>query len=392
MRLTTQTIDKITVPPGKTELTVLDERLPNFGLRVRSSGARTWIVAYRAANGLNRRLVLGSAAELNPTQAFRAAQDALAMIRLGTDVVGEKQATRDRAGETFGLHLPRYLETKAAKLAPRSMVELERFLNVYAAPWHRRPIADIDRRLVAVRLSEIARKHGPGASNRFRAAISGYLGWAMREGLVETNPVTATNKQPEAGARERVLADAELAKIWRAADNGTQYGAIVHLLMLLGCRREEIGGLKWSEIEGDLITLPPERTKSGKQHFIPLPAAALEILTAQPRREDRDHVFGNGANSGFSGWSKSKGRLAVDGVDDWTLHDFRRSFSTWSNEHGADPHLVEAQLGHTLQGVAATYNLATHLPARCRLLERWAEHLGEIVAGKKPAAVIKLRK
>lgn len=391
MRLTTQTIQKLAVPAGKTEITFLDERLPNFGLRIRASGARTWTVSYRAASGLNRRVVLGSAAELTPAQAFRAAQETLAKIRLGTDVVGEKRAARDKAAETFGLHLDSYLKAKRAELAPRSMVELERFLNVYAAPWHSRPIAEIDRRAVAVRLSEIARKHGPGASNRFRAAVSGYLGWAMREGLVESNPVAATNKQPENGARTRTPNDLELAEIYKAADNGTQYGAIIRLLMTTGARREEIGGLKWSEIEGDLITLPPERTKSGRQHFIPLSAAALEILEAQPRREGRDHVFGNGEDSGFSGWSKSKGQLKVD-VDNWTPHDFRRCFSTWSNEHGADPHLVEAQLGHTLQGVAATYNLATHLPARRRLLERWAEHLGEIVAGKKPAAVIKLRK
>jgi integrase len=391
MRLTAQTIREITVPPGKSELTVLDERLPNFGLRVRASGARTWTVSYRATSGLNRRVVLGSAAELTPAQAFRAAQDVLAKIRLGTDVVGEKQAARDKATETFGLHLARYLEAKRAKLAPRSMVELERFLNVYAAPWHRRPIAEIDRRTVAVRLSEIARKHGPGASNRFRAAVSGYLGWAMREGLIESNPVAATNKQTENGARSRTLSDLELAAIWKAADDSTQYGAILRLLMLLSARRDEVGGLKWSEIEGDLITLPPERTKSGHQHFIPLSAAALAIIEAQPRREGRDHIFGNGEGGGFSGWSKSK-RLLDVAVDDWTPHDFRRSFSTWSNEHGAEPHLVEAQLGHVLQGVAATYNLATHLPARRRLLDRWAEHLGEIVAGKKPAAVIRLRK
>jgi integrase len=391
MRLTSQTISKIAVPPGKTEITVIDERLPNFGLRVRASGARTWTVSYRATSGLNRRVVLGSVAELTPAQAFRAAQDALAKVRLSIDIVGEKQAKRDKAAETFALHLARYLEAKRAELAPRTMVELERFLNVYAAPWHRKPIAEIDRRTVAVRLAEIARKHGPGASNRFRAAVSGYLGWAMREGLLESNPVAATNKQPENGARSRTLSDLELAAIWKAADNGTQYGAILRLLMLTGARRDEVGGLRWSEIEGDLITLPPERTKSGRQHFIPLSAVALEIIEAQPRREGRDHVFGNGEDSGFSGWSKSK-RLFDVAVADWVPHDFRRCLSTWSNEHGAEPHLVEAQLGHVLQGIAATYNLATYLPARRRLLERWAEHLGEIVSGKKPASVIKLRK
>jgi integrase len=392
MRLTAQTVREIRVPAGKTEITVIDDRLPGFGLRVRASGAQTWIVAYRAANGLNRRVVLGAVAELGPAQAF--VRDVLAKVRLGADPVGEKQDARDRARETFGASLDRYLTSKRAKLAPRSMDELDRFFfrQSYFASWHGKPLTAIDRRTIATRLGELASECGNGASNRARAALSGYLGWCMREGLLDANPVPSTNKQPENGARSRVLTDAELAKIWEAAGGAGQYGRIVRLLLLTAGRRAEIGDLRWSEVNLDtgLITLPPNRVKAGRTHFIPLPPAALAIIQAQPKRDGRDPIFGRRRN-GFWGWSRSKANLKVD-VTDWNLHDFRRCFSTFSNEHGAEPHLVEAALGHTLGGIAAVYNKATHLPARRRLLERWADHIAEIVDGKKPATVVKLRK
>ena len=91
-------------------------------------------------------------------------------------------------------------------------------------------------------------------------------------------------------------------------------------------RRDEIGGLRWQEIDFDkaLISLPAERTKNGKPHDIPLSAAALDILKNRPRLAGREHVFG--AN-GFAGWSNCKreldGRIAemlppeLDNVDCW---------------------------------------------------------------------------
>ena len=86
----------------------------------------------------------------------------------------------------------------------------------------------------------------------------------------------------------------ELVSVWLLPDN--DYGHIVKLLTLIGCRKEEIGDLVWSEIdlEARTITLPPERTKNKQQHVVPLSGAALEILKAIPRRAGRDFVFGIG--------------------------------------------------------------------------------------------------
>ena len=88
-------------------------------------------------------------------------------------------------------------------------------------------------------------------------------GWRARDHRID--PTTFTNKAVESAPRSRVLSDAELAQIWRALDDGP-YSAIVRLLMMTGARREEIGGLRWSEINFDeaVIVLPPARTKAAR--------------------------------------------------------------------------------------------------------------------------------
>jgi len=142
------------------------------------------------------------------------------------------------------------------------------------------------------------------AANRARSALSGFFAWAMGEGICENNPVIGSNKRKENGPRERSLSDAEAASVWLAARDN-DYGHILKLIPLTGCRRGELGGLKWSEIdfEARTITLPRERIKNGKEHVVPLAGAEIEILAGIERR-DRDHVFGRTRLAGFSGWAK----------------------------------------------------------------------------------------
>ena len=154
-----------------------------------------------------------------------------------------------------------------------------------------------------------ARKHGAVAAARARNALSGIFAWAMREGIVDANPVIGTNKPPEPPSRDRVLTDAELAGIWAACQDN-DYGRIVKLALLTGARREEIGGLRWQEVDIDRaeLTLPLERTKNGRPHLIPLSPMALSLVSAPPRRAGREYLFGEGVGA-FSGWSKSKAAL-----------------------------------------------------------------------------------
>jgi len=407
-KLTTTAIRGLVLPRNKDEDVFWDGELPSFGLRVRRGGARTWVVKYEIADR-TRRLQFGSLAQLDANKARAVAKDLLAQVRLGRDPAREKTIARAKAAETFGALLPRFLERQRARLKPRSYEETERHLLVHAKPLHGHPIEAIERRTIATRLGQLEKSSGPAASNRVRTSLSAFFTWAAREGYIEANPVAFTNKAVESGGRDRVLDDGELATVWRGlADD--QYGPIVRLLMLTGARRDEIASLRWSEIDLDAatITLPPARTKNRREHLIPLSEPALAILAAQPHRleadgSDRDHVFGRGAGRGFQDWSGSKADLDARIVAarkgkalNWTLHDFRRSLSTALHERfGVLPHVVEAILGHAdghKAGVAGIYNKAIYLDERRRALERWADHVGALVSGKKPATVVRLRK
>jgi integrase len=396
VKLNATTARTLQLPRGVKDKTFWDYDLAGFGLRLRAGGSRMWLVQY-AVRGETRRLTLGSTATLAAHEARAQAQAALAQVKLGKDPARDKQAQQEAAADTFGKLLPRFLERQRLRLKPRSFEETNRHLVQHTDRLHRLPITALDRRAIAALLSELADSNGPAAANRVRASLSAFCTWLAREGYLDSNPVSFTNRAVEQGARGRVPSGAELAHIWRALGSD-QYAAIVKLLILTGARREEIGGLRWAEINLDdaLITLPPARTKNRREHLIPLSPPALEILATQPRRIEsdgrpRDLVFGRG-QFGFRDWSGSKTDLdhRLDPPFEWVLHDFRRTLSTKLHDRFAvTPHVVEALLGHVSghkAGVAGVYNKASYLDERRRALTRWAQHLAALASGQLAAA------
>jgi integrase len=410
MKITSKSIPLLALLPGQREKTFFCDDLPGFGVRVRAGGSKVFVVQYKHG-AKHRRLTLGAVDTLDLTKARATARDLLAAVRLGHDPVGEKIEARQRAAETFGALLPRYLARQRVKLKPRSYLETERHLLAHAKPLHTRAVKSIDRRMIAARLSEIADTSGPYAANRVRASLSTYFMWLAREGLIETNVVANTNRAPENGARSRVLGDDELRDIWNAAGDN-RYAGIVRLLMLTAARRDEIGSLSWSEVDRDaaVIMLPPERMKNRRRHDIPLSPPALTILQAQPRQlasdgSTREFVFGGVGRSGFQGWSKSKAELDArllatreaagkTPIPEWRLHDLRRTASTVMHDRlGIAPHYVEAVLGHVSghkAGVAGVYNYARYEIEKRNALARWAEYLMGIIE-EREQKVIPLR-
>jgi integrase len=397
MKLTTATIRELTSAPEEDDKVHWDDRLPGFGLRVRASGAHTWMIKYRFG-GRPRTMTIGPFSALDPGKAFDTAKDLMARVRLGRDPAAEKALAHAEAAKTFGGFLPQYLKHKHNELKPRSYVEVKRHLEVDAKPLHGLGVKTISRPVISALLAKVEER-GPTARNRTRADLSGYFTWLAGEGHVDANPVSYTNTVVEKGERKHVPSDADLRAIWLALEDD-DYGAIVKLLILTGARRDEIGGLRWSEFDdASTITIPPARIKNRRAHMIPLSAPARAILDAIQRRDNadgtpRDHVFGRGA-SGYQGWSKSKAELdaritaARDGkpLPHWVPHDFRRYLSTRLHQtpFSIPPHVVETLLGHISGhkgGVAGVYNQAEYLDERRDALERWGAHIMELVTGK----------
>jgi integrase len=218
----------------------------------------------------------------------------------------------------------------------------------------------------------------------------------MRAGLAEHNPVIGTVKGEER-PRDRVLSQDELKLIWAAADDGTNHSAIVRLLMLTAGRKSEVGGMAWAELDREraLWVIPAARYKTRREHEVPLSRQALAIIGEFPELPGHPFLFGRGGRVAFSGWSRCKERLDRRIAErqgapsaEWNVHDLRRSAVTHMAELGlAEPHVIEAVVGHARGGVEAVYNRARHRAAKATALQRWADWL---VSGTAPGNVIAL--
>jgi integrase len=385
MKFTKDTTNALVCPAGKTDHVEWDSDLPGFGIRLRGSGAKSWIVQYRIGRQ-QRREALGDVRKVRLTDAREAARTIFAQVQLGIDPGAEREkaeAATAAAGLTLAIVIERYLADKQATLRASSYQAATRYFGIHWKPLHDRPIGEIKRAEVAAALQTMIKAHGRVASARARSNLSALFNWAMREGLCESNPVIATNK-PDKGVqpRERVLNDSELAAIWQNCLDD-DFGRIVKLLILTGCRREEIGALKFSECDLDtgIMVLPGSRTKTNRSLELKLPDVAVEILRSVPRREGREHVFGSRGGL-FSAWSYGclllNARIAAtkgEPLPHWTIHDLRRTTRTGMGVLGVPPHVAELVVNHAKRGVQAVYDKHTYAREIAQALAQWADHV-----------------
>jgi integrase len=400
------TVARLALPRGKSDQIVFDGDLPGFGFRMRADTdrvRRSWVVQYKVKNR-TRRIKLGDYPTINADEARKEARKKLAKVTLGHDPQAEKGEERRTASRTLRSVAAEYLEMKelavgegAYRASSLRVTRLYLTGQRYFGPLHGMAITDVQLADVARCLNTITRNSGPATSGRARAALSALCSWAMRQGYATANPVIGTVLPDTRPSRDRVLTDIELAAVWRSAGDD-DFGKIIRLLILTACRRDEIGGLRWSEVLDDnTIKLPKERTKNKHEHTLPLTPLALEIINSVPQRDGRDHLFGDRSVKGFASWQEPKDRLdaRLGKIAPWRLHDLRRSVATWMAEHGnVEPHIIEAILNHYSghrSGVAGVYNRATYARPIRAALSLWDDHLRSLIEGRK-RTVIPLKK
>jgi integrase len=395
MKLTTKTTASVHMPTGKTDHIEWDNELPGFGLRLRAGGddrvRRTWVAQYRA-HGRTRRMKIGALEKLSPEEARKAARKILAKVEVGHDPQAEKADRRQQDEHTLKSIAADFLAAKAKAVRANTYRGLEHYLTgPHFKPLHSMPIDRITRRDVAARVAKITTENGSPSAARARAALSAMYAWAMGHGLAEANPVVGTLKPTDSKPRERVLSNSEITALWRACGDDA-FGKIVRLLVLTGARRLEACGMRWSEIDMEMGTwhLPPERTKNGHAHTLPLPQMALDIIRTIPRMVERDHLFGERSNLGFTKWGAKTELERRLGLAKWTLHDLRRSAATGMADIGVQPHIIEAVLNHISGhkvGVAGIYNRSSYEREVKAALAMWADHIRALVDGTQKKVV-----
>ena len=369
--------------PGQAEAFFWDAGCRGLGLRALGSGKRSWVYQYRDEHRRTRRIVLGDVSAVSLEAARDAARQHAASVIQGGNPSAQRKAKR--AATTMLDIIEAYLRYARTRQRPRSYKETERHLRLHSASLHHDCAEAVRRGDITTLLERVAKDSGPAAANRTRAALSAMWSWGLRTGLIEadSNPVTFTVRQVER-PRERTLTDAELKAIWAATVGRGVYQRIVRLALLSGCRREEIGGLRWNEVGDEWLLIGAGRMKGGITHEVPMLPMIATMLPERPEKAE-GCVFGR-RGTGFSGWSKCKKALdtkiteAGTELAPWTLHDLRRTFSTRLHDAGIEPIVVEALLAHKQQGVAGVYNRASFREAKRHALARWHEILSEILA------------
>lgn len=409
MKITQADAQALTLPPDRNDAFLWDGVIPQFGVRARRAAngktARTWLYGYRTGK-VQHRITIGSIEIIKEPAARKRASEFYALVKAGRDPQTEKIEAITQSADTFERLLKPYLARKKTELRAGSYRNVERHLLINLKPLHRLPVTALGQRLVATRLEEIAVNSGPMAANLTRSSGSAFFRHLMQSGIASSNPFVATAKAKTNGARERVLGYDELKVIHGALLGDDDYSDIVRILMRTGMRREEAGGLEWSEVDTEraLICLPAQRCKNGREHTLPIPPTVMEILRRRPRtwpdRTPRKFVFGRTRDSGFVAWSRGKRLLdarITPALRAWVHHDLRRSFSTHlHNDLEVAPHIVEAIINHVgghKGGVAGTYNRAKYLRQMKVALDAWDAHLTAVLEGREPASnVISMQK
>jgi integrase len=401
MRFNKEALKALTLPAGKSEHFEWDDELPGFGVRLRKTAkgrvSCVWIAQYRIGTQ-QRRPSIGDIRKVRLVDACKIARQHFAQVKLGIDPAAEKAKARIAAAAAklnVGAVVARYLEARADIVRSSTLTRITRCLTVQWASLADHPLDTVKRADVAAGLQEITKQNGRVSSAKARHTLAAFYSWSMREGLCDANPVLGTN-DPAAGipSRDRVLNDEEIKEIWRACKDD-DFGRIIKLLLLSGCRRSEIGGLKWDEINlsTGALTIPSTRTKNGCTLQLTLPPVAMNILRTVVPNEDRNFVFGIRGN-GYRAWSKPKTELderigVTTGAPlrPWRLHDLRRSMRTGLGCLGVEPHVAERVIGHVKGGIEAVYDRHRYEREIARALALWSDHVMAIVEEREQKIV-----
>jgi integrase len=355
---------------------VFDLAMPGFGVRIGTNGSKTWVMTIRRDGARHpTRITLGKFPNM-PIAVARAKARAMA--------TGEDVPATVRRGDRFEDLVARFLRygrtRRGAPLRTASARLYEFILSTVAAPLHGRPVLEIGRADVAELLEQAAAERGDATAALARATLVRFWNWAASiDERYERNPA-ARAPLYQAGQGSRTLSDSEIAAVWGVGEADTVFRRICRLLLLLGARRREVGGMEWREFQPDgTWLLPAGRAKSHRELRLPLPALAVAEIEQQPQILGHAHVFGRGLR-GFADWGRSKAKLDRElGIRPWRIHDLRRSCRTRLHGLGVPHEIVLRILNHDLGKLSRTYDHADYTREVRAALNMWAAELSRIV-------------
>lgn len=378
MRLTDTSVRALAAPETG-QRTYYDDTLAGFGCRVSVAGSRTFVVQH----GRNRQLTtIGRYPIISLAQARHRAKEILAESILGK--------TRALSHVSFETAVDTYISTHTARASTRK--EYRRLIDRHFMPKLRREQVERITTNQIARIIDGLRDTPSEARHAFKAAAALFT-WIEGRHWIERTPMHGLKCPKPAPKRKRKLNDEELGIVLRKAmEWPTQLGEIVQLLILLGQRRGEIGGLRVSYVDraAKTVTWPGEVVKNGITHTVPYGAWAASILDRVPNQGDLYFPARGTDDELYSGWSKTAiAFVKACSIPHFTLHDLRRSFASGMQRIGVRIEITETLLNHisgSFDGIVGVYQQYEYVEECRDAINRWEIHLRNILdAPSRPA-------
>lgn len=381
-RLTKRDIDQTSATDK--EVVLWDSSLPGFGVRIKPSGVKSFVIQYRNRHGRSRRVTLGRYGVMTLEEARTEARQQLSAVSRGSDPRQDRD--EGRSAMTVADLADRYMSDHCEGRCKESTIKAHQWLlDKFILP-------DVGRRSIhELRHSDVDRLHQSLKETRYNAnrvlgLLKAMYGRARIWGLVEPHVDPTTGVRPfRETRRQRFLSMEELKKLAIALDLAEQdgtisrtVGAAYRLLVLTGARLSEIQKLKWEEVDlaNGLILLKTHKSDQHGAKAIPLSQAAIRVLENIERYDGNPYVFtGKKEKEHITDlqrpWRRVRSRA---GLDDVRIHDLRHTFASMGISVGGSLPIIGGLLGHRTPQATAVY---AHLSADP--LRQTTEQVGSVI-------------
>ncbi len=388
--LTQRTVERSR--PKDKEYVIYHKSITGFGLRIRPTGHKSYIIIYKNRSEKTVKHTIGNAATMTLDEAENKAKTAIINIRENRthqeDNYNLKKLTLSKA---FREYMIDYARTHSIN---KWYKNIDTLFRKYVEP-------DIGAKLLheikKVEVYNCIQAGGtPHVRRHIRAFLSSFYSWCVCLDYTERNLVKDIPKTERVKSRDRILSEEDLAIVWNNSYKiSSPFGECIRLLILSGQGRSEVAELEWDEIDFQqkIWKLPEHRSKNKHSHTIPLSDGMLEIISGLTNQSK--YVFESSVNTGnpINSFSKIADKLRnISGVDDWCIHDLRRTVASGMAKIGILPHVIEAVIGHrsgAIKGVAAVYNRYGYENEKRQALEQWGKYIAEISIKHKDLVRVK---
>jgi integrase len=359
--------------------------LKGFGAERRGGGSASWVAQFRIGKGRlaqKRRVVIGRFPPMGPDEARVLAIDYIKAGWRGIDPVAEKraaQACRVQGANTFdGLFGAFYGQREARLRQSSALLVHSRWKRLILPQFGSRSIASVRRSEVAALMDQVEASVGASAADKVFQEVRMFFDWYAARDDEFRSPLVKAMKRHVGGEGTRPMTDVELRAFWLACGRSGLAGAAGKFCLLTCSRRDETLRGQWTEVSGDVWTIPPERYKTARTHAVPLSFAAQGLLASLD--VTNPYIF---SRTGTAPHATTCWNLIVNAGGPsgprLSWHSLRKSGRSLMAKVSVRPDIAERCLGHVQGAVERAYDKHEYLSEKRAAFDALAEAIERIV-------------